>query len=100
MKFVEAVDAILVSEKARFYGTPNDCGYVIVDGFHRWKAAKELGITDIHATIKNMPEAEAKTVNYRKNKERGTLDVYLEGDLFISEHKALTQAEIAVKYGV
>jgi len=97
---LDIVDPILVSEKAVFYGT-KDSGFVIVDGFHRWKAAKELGLSDIPATIKLMTEAEAKTVNYRKNKERGSLDPFLEGQLFLAESKAgLSRSDIGTKFGV
>lgn len=97
---LETIDPITVSTKSAFYGT-KDRGFVIVDGEHRWQAVKDLGLPQIPARVLNMTEAEAKAVNYRKNKERGALDAYLEGTLFISENQAgLTQDEIAEKYGV
>ena len=98
-----SIDDILVSPKQRFYenlSLPVD-HYVIIDGEHRWKNAVKLEWSTIRADIQHITEAEAKKINYRKNKERGRIDPYREGQLFILENQlGLTQEQIAAKYGV
>jgi ParB/RepB/Spo0J family partition protein len=76
-------------------------GYVIVDGEHRWRAAKELGWKQIRATSENIREEDAKALCYRRNRERGTIDPFKEAALFKTEiDVGLTQAKIAGKYGI
>jgi hypothetical protein len=43
--------------------------YVIVDGEHRYTAAKELGWREIRCDIQVLDEEEAKGICYRKNKD-------------------------------
>lgn len=75
-------------------------GYVIVDGEHRWKVAKELGWKQILCTTGAIKEEDAKALCYRRNRERGTIDPFKEALLFKSDLDKLTQAKIAGKYGV
>jgi ParB/RepB/Spo0J family partition protein len=75
-------------------------GYVIVDGEHRWKVAKELGWKQILCTTEAIKEEDAKALCYRRNRERGTIDPFKEALLFKSDLPKLTQAKIAGKYGV
>lgn len=75
--------------------------YEIVDGYHRFKAAQELGWKEIRCISREMTLDEAKKVNYRKNKERGNIDPFKEAELFKTEVDAgLTQEKIAEKYGI
>jgi len=75
--------------------------FEIIDGEHRWNHAVALGWERIRCVVKDMTLAEAKAANYRKNRERGTIDPFKEAELFKSESdEGLTQEEIAKKYGV
>jgi ParB family chromosome partitioning protein len=75
--------------------------FEIVDGFNRWRAAKQLGWKTIHADTTDVSLEEAKVINYRKNSERGTIDPFREAELFKSEIDAgATQEEVAARYGV
>jgi len=95
------IDPILVSPKKTFYNDPKapEDVYVIIDGEHRWRAAKELGWKDIRCDIRMMPEEIARIVNYRRNRERGNLDPFKEALLFKSDiERGKTQAQIARAY--
>jgi ParB/RepB/Spo0J family partition protein len=75
--------------------------FEIIDGENRWRVAQQLKWNRIRARIVNLSLNEAKVVNYRKNRERGTLDPFKEAQLFKSELEAgLTQEKIATKYGI
>ncbi|GAI03109.1 unnamed protein product, partial [marine sediment metagenome] len=75
--------------------------FEIVDGFNRWKAAKELAWTAIPANIRDVPLEEAKVINYRKNSERGAIDPFREAELFRSEmDTGVTQQGVADRYGI
>jgi ParB family chromosome partitioning protein len=75
--------------------------YEIIDGENRWKVAKQLGWKRIRAFILKASLDEAKTINYRKNRERGTLDPFKEAKLFKQEYdNGLTHEQIAEKYSV
>ncbi len=96
------VDPIIVSPKNVFYahlehGFPGGL-FVIVDGFHRWKSACEIGWDVIPYEIREVTEDEAKALNYRRNKERGRLDPLKEAELFKSE--SMKQEAVAKKYNV
>lgn len=95
------MDAILVSPFGCFYPDVKDPAqaYVIVDGEHRWKAAKELLWDTIRCEIREVDEEEAKGICYRKNKDRGTIDPFKEAALFKTEiDLKLTQKQIADKF--
>lgn len=75
--------------------------YVIVDGEHRWRAAKELGWEIIACELIECSEDEAKREGYQRNKFRGTMDVYREAELFASLLEKLgTQQGLAEYFGV
>lgn len=108
---VNGVDPILVSPKGVFQLQGEITGeawtqafkvkgYVIIDGEHRWKAAKELGWKQVCCTSEGIKEEDAKALCYRRNRQRGTIDPFKEALLFKSELEKLTQAKIAGKYGV
>lgn len=111
---VSGVDPILVSHKGVYeLPVPIDelpggawdkafkvKGFVIVDGEHRWRVAKELGWKEIRAISENIREEDAKALCYRRNRERGTIDPFKEAALFKSELDKMTQKAVAGKYGV
>ncbi len=75
--------------------------FEIVDGFNRWKSAKELAWQTIPVKIIDVPLEEAKVINYRKNSERGAINPFREAELFRSEMDAgMTQQEVADRYGI
>lgn len=104
----ESIDPLLVSPYLVFYPCEDteenqklyakNPIYVIVDGEHRWTAAKELCWPEIRCEIRELYEEEAKGICYRKNKDRGTIDPFKEAALFKSELELLSQKEIAEKY--
>ncbi|MGA2682221.1 MAG: ParB/RepB/Spo0J family partition protein [Candidatus Bathyarchaeia archaeon] len=82
----EGIDPVLVSPYRCFYmGEDANPFYVIVDGEHRWKAAKELCWNEIRCEVRELNEQEAKVICYRKNKDRGTIDPLKEAALFKGE---------------
>jgi ParB family chromosome partitioning protein len=88
-----AIEPILVRRVGR--------KFEIIDGFNRWRAAKQLAWRTIPANILDVSLEEAKVINYRKNSERGTIDPFKEAELFKSDIDAgMTQEEVAERYGV
>jgi len=74
--------------------------FEVVDGEHRWRAAKEVGWKRLRAFIIDLKEEDAKAFNVRKNRERGQINVFKLGRLFEAEKASgLTCAEIATKFG-
>jgi len=94
------VDPILVSPYACFYvGESVNELYVVVDGEHRWKAAKELLWDSIWCEVREVNAEDAKGICYRKNKDRGSIDPFKEAALFKSElDLGLSQKDIAEKF--
>lgn len=97
------IDRILVSPKNVYYGDeslPKD-RYMIVDGHHRVNAAQLLEWRTILCNVEELSETDSKSINYRKNRERGDIDAFREAALFQAEADAgMTQQKIADKYGV
>ena len=54
----------------------------IVDGEHRWRAAKELGYTEIPVVFVEMTEAQRRIATLRHNRARGVEDFDLAGQVF------------------
>lgn len=50
-------------------------GYVIVDGVHRVRAARELGMVAVPAVVNEMDEASARVVQVGMNRLRGELNI-------------------------
>lgn len=75
-------------------------GYEIIDGEHRWKAAKTVGWKRLRAFVRDMDVDSAKAFNVRKNRERGRLDGFKLARLFQADKlSGLTCKQIAQKYG-
>lgn len=69
------IDPILVRE--------TDTGFEIIDGEHRWRAAKELGYTEILAeNLGSISVEEAKALTILINNIRGEDDPIKRGELF------------------
>lgn len=94
------VDPIIVSSFACFFpGEPVNERFVIVDGEHRWRVAKELGWKEILCEVREVTEDDAKAICYRRNRERGNIDPFKEARLFQSEvERKRSQKDIAEKY--
>jgi len=75
--------------------------YEIIDGEHRWKAAKDVGWKRLRAFIIDMVVDDAKAFNVRKNRERGRLDAYKMGKILSDESAhGHTHNGVAKKYGL
>ena len=73
--------------------------YMIIDGFHRWKAAQEIGYKELPVIVldKNMSEAMIATINF--NKLRGEFDVLRLAEVIHTLHKTYSIEEIEKKLG-
>jgi ParB/RepB/Spo0J family partition protein len=76
--------------------------YQIIDGHSRWRAARELGWTQIRAIIIDCTLEEAYAINYMKNRARGTVDPMREAAYFryLHEVKKMRIDQIAEKFGI
>jgi len=98
-----SVDPLIVTPKNIYACDPEQPSdvYVLVDGEHRWKASLEIGWEDIRCDVQNLHEGEAKSISYKRNKMRGTIDPYKEAELFKSMQTVLrTQQAVANFFGV
>lgn len=73
-------------------------GKVIVDGEHRWRAARHLGLDEIPVVYTDMTEEQARIATLRHNRARGSEDVNLAAELLrdLRELGALDQAQEAL----
>lgn len=80
-----------------------DC-YLVVDGCHRLRKARELGWTEIRAELDPNIDSEekARAIGYAKNTERGHQDPYKLAEYFawFSEKKKMTHEQIAKMHGI
>lgn len=80
-----------------------DGRYQIIDGEHRWRIATELGWERIKGEIYQVDETEAMSICYKKNRNRGTLDPYLEAQLLkkmMDSDPEMQQKDLAKLMGV
>jgi ParB/RepB/Spo0J family partition protein len=68
---------------------------VIVDGEHRWRAARELQFVEIPVVKVDMPLEQAKIATVRHNRGRGTHDIDLEAAI-LRDLQQLGSLEIAL----
>ena len=79
----------------------NASTWEIVDGFHRWKAAKLLGWNKIRCIVREVDEDRAQEINYEKNRLRGHINPFKEAEMFNAKWKKLMrQDDVAKKFGV
>jgi ParB/RepB/Spo0J family partition protein len=99
------IDPILVrrltEEEIQKYKEKNPWAkFMLVDGYKRWEAARELGWHNIRAIITDTTLDEALEFNYKKNKIRGTVDPLRESAYFTELSKKMTVDKIAEKFGM
>lgn len=58
-------------------------GYRLIDGFHRCKAARMLGLTDVSAVVVESEEAAAKVLQIGMNRLRGELNLSEVADVLV-----------------
>lgn len=71
----------------------NEANRLIVDGEHRWTAAKQLGFQSIPVVFVNMSDTQARLSTLRHNKARGSHDIGLEASI-LRDLAALGATEI------
>jgi site-specific DNA-methyltransferase (adenine-specific)/modification methylase len=82
----------------------SDGAYEIVDGEHRWRAAKELGIELVPCNIRDMDDLEADRHRVILNKDRGVLD-YFKLSILLNRnyepynHNGMTQERLGELFG-
>jgi len=76
---------------------PNE--FIIIDGVHRWKAARELGYGTIKIEVKAKDTPEAMMSTLRLNKARGENDPIKEAEVIHELHKTYSTEEIEEKLG-
>jgi ParB/RepB/Spo0J family partition protein len=101
------IDPILVrrltEEEIQKYKEKNPWAkFMLVDGYKRWEAARELGWHNIRAIITDMTLDEALELNYKKNKIRGTVDPLKEATYFryLAEVRKMPAEKIADNFGM
>lgn len=81
---------------------PNKKGkqYIIIDGEHRWKAAKSEGLTEVPAIIvnKDVPQSQIATINM--NRLRGEFDSVKLAHLIVDLNKTYSVEELEDKLGI
>lgn len=94
---------IRVTPKDAYYGDPDQPfnEFIIVDGFHKWRSATELGLEKVPIIIRNLNKAQARRECFRINRQRGQIDPLKEGLMYMLDvEEGFTQEEIARDYGV
>jgi ParB family chromosome partitioning protein len=101
------IDPILVrrltDEEIQKYKEKNPWAkFMLVDGYKRWEAARELGWHNIRAIITDITLDEALEFNYKKNKIRGTVDPLKEATYFryLAEVRKMPAEKIADNFGL
>ena len=94
---------IRVTPKDAYYEDPDQPfdRFIIVDGFHKWKASTELGLKKVPIIIENLTRAQARRRCYKINRQRGRMNPVKEGYMFKLDIEAgFSQEDIARDYGV
>ncbi len=75
---------------------PNGDGYVIVDGEHGWRAAREVGLTEVPCEVIAADDFEAMRQTYKRN-QHGTHNPVQLGRMFrqMMEARGLSQRALA-----
>ncbi len=101
-----AVNPLLIAYEGLVFNDPNipKNRYLIVDGCHRFRKARERGWTEMRAELDPNIDSEekARIIGYAKNTERGNQDPYKLADYFtwFSETKKMTHKEISELHGI
>jgi len=80
---------------------PKDSVYVIVDGEHNWRAAKELGFTAVPCEVLELDDVEAMRQSYKRNMH-GKFNPVKLGKMFerALEQTGLSQRALADQYEI
>lgn len=80
---------------------PKDSVYVIVDGEHNWRAAKELGFTTVPCEVLKLDDVEAMRQSYKRNMH-GKFNPVKLGKMFerALEQTSLSQRVLADQYEI
>ena len=75
---------------------PNGKGYVIIDGEHGWRAAKEVGLGEIPCEVLDVDDFEAMRQTYKRN-QHGQHNPVLQGVMFkrMMAESGISQRELA-----
>lgn len=75
---------------------PNDDGYVVVDGEHGWRAAREAEISEVPCEIVEIDDFEARRQTFKRN-QHGTHDQVALGCMFreMMDERDLSQRALA-----
>ncbi|GAI52806.1 unnamed protein product [marine sediment metagenome] len=81
-----AINPLLIAYEGLVFNDPNipENRYLIVDGCHRFRKARERGWTEMRAELDPNIDSEekARIIGYNKNTERGHQDPYKLADYF------------------
>jgi len=94
---------IQVTPKDAYYEDPDQPfnRFIIVDGFHKWKSATELGLDEVPIIIRNLNKTQVRRECFRINRQRGRIDPLKEGLMYVLDiEEGFTQEDIARDYGV
>lgn len=72
--------------------------FEMIDGFHRWKAFKELGFDEIGSEIKKCTRQEAQILSVILNKDRGNLDYLQLSKIFYENWKGIGESKKETTY--
>lgn len=72
----------------------------IIDGEHRWRAAKVLGMQFVPVVYKDYTEAQMRVATIRHNRARGEHDLDLEANLLADLEKSIGTAGIEDSLGI
>jgi ParB/RepB/Spo0J family partition protein len=80
---------------------PNCNGYVIVDGEHGWRAAREVGLSEVPCEVAEVDDFEAMRQTYKRN-QHGTHHPVKLGQMFqaMMKERDLSQRALATEIGV
>jgi len=80
---------------------PQDGVFIIVDGEHNWRGARELGFTTLPCEVMELDDLEAMRQTYKRNMH-GTFNSSKLGEMFkrALEKSGLAQRELAKQYEV
>src|SRR5699024_2121241 len=76
-------------------------GYEIVDGERRYRAAKEAGLTEVPAIVKQIDDHQMMEIALLENLQRENLNIVEEATAYknLMDELELTQEDLAAKLG-
>jgi len=93
------VGAILVRRATKEEKEERGANYIILDGEHRWTAAKELGFEKIPLIVMNRTDDQGKIATISFNKLRGEFDSVKLAELIVDLRKRTSDEELHERLG-